>query len=163
MQVEQLKSGAHLSEQNLINMLRTSQGRDDLDSIKKAMTRMDAKRTANKAPAGGAGGGRSRVFASVENTAANVQELVGDDEEDMEEWIVEFLEDSVLEHDDAEAARVAVGHQDLDEDQLCAVIGAILDEKREKEGKPRRWAESKELKKAMARDRDFFYSKRAGK
>ncbi|CAK0880901.1 unnamed protein product, partial [Prorocentrum cordatum] len=150
-QVEQLKSGAHLSEQNLINMLSISQGRDDLDSIKKAMMRMDAKRIATKASAGGAGGARSRVFASVENAVAAVQEQAGDDEEDMEEWVVEFLEDSVLEHDDAEAVHVAVDHRDLDEDQLRAVIGAILDEMREEEGKPRRWAESKELKRAMAR------------
>ena len=86
------------------------------------------------------------------------------EDEDLSDLVlVEFWEDSILEADDVEAVYAAVESQDLDEEQLASVVAAVLDEKREEEGRPRRWAEAKDLKRAMARDREFFDSKRAGK
>ncbi|CAK0830782.1 unnamed protein product, partial [Prorocentrum cordatum] len=151
-QVEQLKAGARLSEQNMINLLSISQGREDLDSVKKALMRMDVRRKPDATRRQG------KTFA-----AADEEDDYGEDDDMSDLVLVEFWEDSILDIVDAEAVYAAVESQDLDEEQLASVVAAVLDEKREKEGRPRRWAEAKDLKRAMARDREFFDSKRAGK
>eukprot|EP00959_Pyramimonas_sp_CCMP1952_P052829 1104715-Pyramimonas_sp.AAC.1 len=67
-----------------------------------------------------------------------------------------------MDDEDVMSFYEAISAQEFDEDQACMVLAAVLDEKRQKEGRPRRWAESKELKAAIARDRGFFDSKRSG-
>ncbi|CAK0841200.1 unnamed protein product, partial [Prorocentrum cordatum] len=73
----------------------------------------------------------------------------------------EFEGDLIMDNEAAAAFYEAIAAQGLDEERAIVALAAVLDEKREKEGRLRKWTESRELKKAIARDRDFD-SKRAG-
>ncbi|CAK0810300.1 unnamed protein product, partial [Prorocentrum cordatum] len=148
-QVQQLRSGANLSEQNAINLLSITQGREDLESIKQGLKKMDVKKKSSQK--------KSRVYAVGHDEDEDDEEVFGSSE-----VYLELEEDLILDTEDALAFYEAIANQELDEDQAAAVLAAVLDEKRTKEGRPRKWAESRELKKAIARDRDFFDSKRAG-
>ncbi|CAK0815508.1 unnamed protein product, partial [Prorocentrum cordatum] len=94
-------------------------------------------------------------------TADSDHEQEGEDTRGQDVYF-EFEEDLVMDNEDAAAFYEAIADQELDEEQAIVVLAAVLDEKREEEGRLRKWAESRELKKAIARDRDFLDSKRAG-
>eukprot|EP00959_Pyramimonas_sp_CCMP1952_P236611 4944743-Pyramimonas_sp.AAC.1 len=131
----------------MINLLSITQGKEDLESIKRGLMKMDVRKKGSQAR-------KQKVYAVDQS----------DDEDGSADAVIyyEFEQDIIMDDADAAAFYEAIESQELDEDQAVAVLAAVLDEKRATSGKPRKWAESRELKKAIARDRDFFDSKRSG-